>query len=106
MEIAKGKTLNKKISSVEEISQMNFTELYSHGFTNIAVDFPVEKKYTGFPINFVLTEEPDDPIIKVEGPANFFISKEGKIKFVIVNGFLIEIENPHTENINGEVIRR
>jgi hypothetical protein len=105
MEIAKGKTFQKRLSSVEELNNLNFPELYSQGCTNVIIDFTVEKKYTEFPINLIFSEEQNDPMIKVDEPANFYITKYGRVKYVIINGSLIEIDNPHPENINGEVIR-
>ncbi len=105
MEIAKGKTFDKKIFSAEELNDLNFIELYSQGYTNIIIDFPVEKEYTRFPINLILSNVLGSATIKVEAPANFCITKNGKVKYVVVNGFLIEVDNPDLERINGEVIR-
>ncbi len=44
-------------------------------------------------------------MIKVDGPANFYITSKGKVKYIIINGFFIENDSPHTEGVNGEVIR-
>lgn len=104
MEIVKGKTFKKKISSQAELNNLNFIELLSRGYTNVVTDYPVKEKFSGCPLNFVLSEEQESTVIKVDDPANFYISKNGKVMYVVINGFMVEIANPHLENINGEVI--
>lgn len=104
MEISKGKTFNKPVTSPSELHNLDFINLLRHGYTNIICNLPVQNGFTGLPVNFV-SDETQNSDIKVEDPANFYISKNGVIKYVVINGSLIEIENPHLENISGEVIR-
>ncbi len=103
MEISIGKTYENKAASMDGLSKLNFLDLFSRGITNVITDFPVEEKYCEFPINLVLKKQTRDKI-EIDGPANFCISENGKVKFVAVNGFLIEIETPHLAGVNGEVI--
>lgn len=105
MEISSGKTSNSVVSSVEDLSKTDFLSLYSGGFTNILVNFPTQEIFSDFPINIVLGSDKAEEKIKPEGPANFYISKNNKIKFVVVNGYFIDIQNPHLDNVNGEVFR-
>ncbi len=104
MEISTGKTYGKTAASEEEISGIDFPGLYSRGYTNVKAGFAFPGKYSEYPINIVLKDCEREGNIKVDGPANFTISREGKVKFVVINGFLIEIENPQMTGINGEVI--
>jgi len=105
MEISAGKTSKKTAGSEEELSRLNFPELYSQGYTSVKAGFEFAGEYSAYPINIILKDCPDEENIKVDGPANFIISREGKIKFVVINGFLIEIENPAKTVLNGEVVR-
>ncbi len=103
MEIHPGKTYSKKISSYKELSGLDFSSLYLQGITNIAVDFSPEREYSEFPVNIIKSTQ-ENKVVRIDGPANFYITRGGKVKYVIVNGFFIETENPHTEGVNGEVI--
>ena len=103
MEIHAGKTYDKVISSYEELSGLDFTRLYSEGITNVSVNFQPEEEYSKLPVNIIITDY-GDKRIKVDGPANFYITAKGKVKYVVVNGFFIETDSPHTEGVNGEVI--
>ena len=103
MEIHTGKTYDKVISSYEELSGLDFKRLYSEGITNVSVNFKPEEEYSKLPVNIIITDYADKRI-KVDGPANFYITFKGKVKYLVVNGFFIEIDSPHTEGVNGDVI--
>lgn len=104
MEISIGKTYEGKAVSMDELAKLDFPGLFAMGCTNIIPGFSVEKKYCDFPVNFLLKKQIPDKI-EIDGPANFCISANGKVKFVVVNGFFVEIETPHLAGVNGEVIR-
>lgn len=105
MEISVGKIFNGPVSSLDELSKLDFPGLYAGGFTGVSIDFPVEKPYSDFPLNIVLKADETEEKIAPDGAANFCISGDNKIKFVVINGYFVEIKNPHLENVNGEVIR-
>ncbi len=104
MEIHPGKTYSQKISSYEELSQLDFNDLHSRGITNVEVDFQPKQEYSEFPVNLLRTDYGNTRIMP-DHPANFYITHKGKVEYVIVNGFFIETDNSHTEGVNGEVIR-
>jgi hypothetical protein len=105
MQIEYGKTYEKKISSVQELSNLNFIDLFSGGYTNVLVDFAVTEDFTKYPVNIICSGYENVSRINVDGPANFYIKKNDVIEFVIVNGFLIDLNNPQLDNANGEVVR-
>jgi len=105
MEISVGRTYEKKVRSLNELSELDFIDLFKKGFTNVYADFPEAREYSGFPVNLILNGKQPPDKIEIDGPANFCISNDGKIKYVVVNGFFIEIDNPRLEKVNGEVIR-
>jgi hypothetical protein len=104
MEIFKGKTYDKRLKSPSELQNMDLIDLLRRGYTNIICDFQVKDGFTNLPINFVSNFGQNSSVIREEDPANFYISDKGTIKFVILNGSMIEITNPHLDNISGEVI--
>ncbi len=105
MEISVGKTFEQEITSLNELSDMDFNKLYSRGCTNVYAGFAVDKVYSAFPVNIRLKKESLRDKIRIENPANFIISKNGLVKFVVVNGYFIDINNPRKEAINGEILR-
>lgn len=105
MEISVGKTFEQEITSLSELSGLDFKELYSRGCTNVDAGFAVEKKYSEFPVNIRLKKETVKDKIRVEDPANFIISQKGSVKFVVINGYLVDIKGSSQKNINGEVFR-
>ncbi len=105
MEISPGRTYGKRIASYEELAKLNFSELFSGGYTNIIAGFQPDKEYSEFPVNLLLGQDKAMEKITMDGPANFYISRNGNVKYVIVNGFFIEVGTPLSEGINGEIIR-
>ena len=98
-----GKTKPEKFTSVEELDKINPAKLYSEGYTNIVLsndDFSGE--YSLLPFNIVLNPKISaDNKIKPEEAANFIIRKNGKVRFAVVNGFLIDLKNAESWNGNS-----
>jgi hypothetical protein len=110
MEIEKGKIRDSVYGSFSELEKLDFEELYSKGFTGIRFDNKSnennEPEYSGFPVNlFFNGKSADNDLIEIEGPADFVIKKEGKVKYVIVNGFLHNLENLKGEIKNGIIFK-
>jgi hypothetical protein len=100
-----GKTKQEPYHSVSDLEKINPVELYKAGFTNVYLsneNFSGEHSY--LPFNIILNENstPGNSI-KPDSPANFIIKKDGVVKLAIVNGFLIDIENPNSWNGNSIV---
>jgi hypothetical protein len=62
-------------------------------------------EYSIFPINIFMNTHEKTDLIKIEGPADFIIKKDGKIKYVIINGFLHNLENLKGEIRNGLIFK-
>jgi hypothetical protein len=95
--IEPGKTKPEPYYSLDDVRKINPIELYNKGYTNILFsngDFNGE--YSHLPFNIILNEK-DTPIglIKPDESANFIIRKNDIIKYAVVNGFLIDIQEMH-----------
>jgi len=106
--IEPGKTKSDVFNSITELEKLNPADLYSEGYTNIILsngDFTGE--YSHLPFNIVLdkNEQPEN-LIKPDDAANFILRKNGKVKYAVVNGFLIDIEKVDTWNGNSIVYRK
>jgi len=94
--IEPGKTYPTVINSLEELEALNSTELFNKGYTNIVLNFPgYDEEFSNFPFNIFL-KDPNllEEKIKVESVPNFIIRKDGNVKFMVVNGFLRDLEKP------------
>jgi hypothetical protein len=107
MELVPGKTYEKKFDSLSDINGTDFNQLYNQGFTAIRLKKSNENpEYSPFPINISVNEKSHvKEKIEIEGPADFIVTKEGKVKYVIINGFLHNIENSTEEIKNGLIIK-
>ena len=95
--IEPGKTKPEPYFSLDDVGKINPIELYNIGYTNILLsngDFNGE--YSHLPFNIILHEK-DTPngLIKPDEPANFIIRKKDIVKYAVINGFLIDIQEMH-----------
>lgn len=95
-EIEPGKTYPMSVNSLEELESINPSELYNYGYINVILDLPdYDEEFSKFPFNILLNHNIKFPEnIKVEGIPNFIIKKDNIVKYVVVNGFLIDLEKP------------
>ena len=97
-----GKTYQKTFKNINNIKLSEIEQFIKQGYTNIIVEKTNNKDYCPFPIN-IYSKRNENKInkIKIENPADFYISKNSEIKIVVVNGFIINLENEIGKNING-----
>jgi hypothetical protein len=108
MEVSPGKTFPDTFNSVSEIEKINPIELYEKGFTNVVMNSDEHSDKitpTHLPLNIFLNKAPKNNNIKLDTYANFIIKKDNKVKYVIINGFLIDPYNLDSQNKNGLIIR-
>lgn len=102
--IHQAKTYDKKIYKAEDLKKLDYFNLYSKGFTNILVSKLPEERFSPFPINLALTNK-IDTTINIGEPANFLLKKDGKIDYLILNGFLQKVDKNRKFEGNGLIIR-
>jgi hypothetical protein len=106
MEITVGKTYPLPFNSLQEIEKLNFTKLYKEGYTNVVSAEKVSKNFTKLPVNIFYKTAEDEPLnIKLMQKANFIIKKDGEIKYVVINGFILDPMKPEFKTGNALVIR-
>ena len=100
-----GKTYRERIFAVEELKDLNFTEMYRNGFTSIVVQNCESREYNQFPINIVKKDcGENEENIKIDSPANLIFRKNNVVKFVVVNGFLFNTEDSLGNIKNGIIL--
>jgi hypothetical protein len=106
--IEPGKTKPEVYNSLEDLEKINPVELYNKGYTNILLnngEFATE--YSNLPFNIILNEK-DKPknLIKPDDAANFIIRMNDEVKYVVVNGFLIDVEKVNDWSDNSIIYRK
>jgi len=106
MEIVVGKTYPKSFNSLEEIKKIDFTKLYNEGYINVVLNEKISSRFTKLPVNILYkTDESESSGIKPGGKANFIIKKGNEVKYVVINGFVLDPTNPVLKTGNGLIIK-
>lgn len=91
--------------NISNLKDSDLYNLYKNGYTNILTKEIVRERHTNRPINLIYDTEIDNTFLEIGDPANFLLLKEGKIKYVIVNGFLQKVSSETEFRGNGVVIK-
>jgi hypothetical protein len=100
-----GKTKTGSFHSLDELDNTNPIQLYNEGFTNVVLsNESIQGEYSKLPFNIISDGKvfPESEIKPEESP-NFILTKDNEIKFVVVNGFLIDIGKVESWNGNSIV---
>lgn len=103
MTVEYGKTFPKKFNSMEEIKEIDFFALYKKGYTNVFVKKAENLEFSEFPINIIKSGEEITDNTWLEKPANLVFRKNGTTKYVMVNGFLVNVNSQTGQIMNGLV---
>lgn len=99
-----GKTYPTAFESVNDITEEKAMELLRQGFLAVKVKQAEARKVHGLPILVLKTTEKFSGGWMTGSVPNFFLEKEGKLRFAIVNGYLIDLENPKKQEIRNRVL--
>ncbi|MEM9887413.1 MAG: M14 metallopeptidase family protein [Bacteroidota bacterium] len=87
-----GKTHPLTFETVSDATQTSFEEYYRQGYTNLKVlqSLPQEQ-LEQYPVQFLEKKEKADADIRLWSNPNFFLIKNGKKEYVVVNGKLYKL---------------
>ncbi len=104
MTVAPGEVLDEPVDSLKSLEDIDFNELHRRGFTYVKLStMPDDLQSVPFPIDILKNEEKDDPKFGENRAANFIIHENGDIRFVVINGFLIDLLSGKGDVLNGVV---
>lgn len=103
-QIQRANTFTDKIFKLDELNNLSLFDIYSKGCTNIITDQLPEGKFFDSPINITYSDK-IDTTINIDEPANFVLKKDGKIEYVVINGFIQKVEKNRKFEGNGIIIR-
>jgi hypothetical protein len=102
--VERAKVYDRKTYSYKDLEKLDYFDLYSKGYSTLLVKKLPEERYSKFPINIALKNK-IDTTINIGEMANFVIKKDGKIEFIVINGFLHKVDRNRKLESNGLVIR-
>lgn len=92
-------------AALEDITIEKGSELTRQGYLYVKVEKEWNKPYVKLPLNLVPEGFVPDTIPVFEGRANLLLkSRDGELKYVVINGFLWKLDEPLPDNINGLVL--
>ena len=107
-----GETYPKILSDFEEFNKLDFKKLLQQGYTTVSVDsLPEEIRFTHYPINLIDSRKiaipknntiPKPPISFSKNPT-FLLTKNNKVVYAIVNGFVYDLTHDENGVTNGIV---
>ena len=106
MTVEPGKTFPDKFNSIKELEEINPETLYKKGYTNILLKKPNKKiDKIRRPFNIVLNNSGiDENQILLENLANLVFKKNGKIEYIMINGFLHSLKYSSGEINEGLIV--
>lgn len=105
-EIHDAKTYNEKSFTVDELKKIDISEFYKKGFLNFILKKTINKEWIDIPINLISNNKKEIKTkIQPGAKPNFVLKKNGKIDYVIVNGFLERVDGNSDFQGNGLVIK-
>jgi hypothetical protein len=102
--IEPAKIFTKRILKNNDLKKIDLYNLYKDGYATLLIKEKPDKKYFPQPINLSLNSKTvEDSTIKIGESADFILKKSGKIKYIIVNGFIQKVEKNRKFEGNGLV---
>lgn len=103
--IEPAKIYKKKAIKNNDLKKIDLYSFYKDGYSTVLIKDKSDKKYFDQSINLLLNNKIDaDTTINIGETANFIFKKAGKIKYIIVNGFIQKVEKERQFKGNGLVI--
>jgi hypothetical protein len=98
-----GKVYAIPFESVKDISEEKAIELLRQGFMAVKVKTGESRQVHPLPILVLKTTEKYSSGWTTGAATNFFLAKDGKPRYAIVNGYLIDLENPKKQEIRNRL---
>ena len=107
MKVEFGKVYPEKITSDEELAEMDVQELLKKGYAYIPVETSMlSKSFSEFPINLVQEGFiPNTENLRPGMAANIFLYKDGEVEYAVINGFLSDLKDPKMEIKNSLIFK-
>lgn len=99
--LIKGKVYTESFQDIAELKKQDMKELLKSGFAYVRLKELPEQKFSNLPINIVAEDFEISDALGV----NFFLHKEGELKYAVINGNLIDLSETEFEINNALILR-
>src|SRR5690606_19856668 len=102
-----GKVHPKIFNSIKEVENLDQRAILAEGYSYVMVrNLPKKKNYIDLPVNIVSENFKSPSKMQVGVNPNFFLFKNGKVRFAMVNGFLVDLEKFDPKAVKNALILR
>jgi len=98
-----GKFYEKPVKTISEITPQFAQDLIKKGYYGVRIKEMPKNKLYHLPILILRDGREPGGGMQIGMPANFFLSKNGKLQYAVINGSLIDLSKPITETYNQYV---
>lgn len=106
-----GKVYPKKFSSLQEIKKLNLRDLYKEGYTSVVLEKEkINEDFTTLGINILLNTDKrykkvGSPLAAMGKNPDIVIRQHGKVRYVVINGFVQDVEKESNTILNSLIYR-
>lgn len=104
MEYVEGKVYPTPFESIYEISEQKALELLRQGFMAVRVKNGTARELHNLPIQVLKSTEILSGGWTTSSAPNFFLGKEGKLTYAVINGYLIDLNNPKPQLFKNRIL--
>jgi hypothetical protein len=101
-----GKVYPQKLNSIEEVKKLNLRDLYKEGYTSIRLEnAKITDDFTTLGINIIAKTNRIDKEVGMGKNPDLVIRQNGKVRYVLINGFVQDLENKENTIKNALIYR-
>jgi hypothetical protein len=104
MEVVEGKVYETSFNTMAEISEQRALELLREGYLAVSVKEAADRELHGLPILVMKNTNEVSSGIRTGGNPNFYLAKDGTLRYAIINGYLIDLQNPASKEFRQRVM--
>jgi len=94
------------LNNLKDLEKLDFASVLSGGYSYVQVkNIPKNEKYTNFPVQIVSSDFKIPIRLSVGSNPTFFLEKDGKVEFAVINGFIKDLEDIDNSIKNGLILR-
>ena len=104
--IKQGAIYPKIFDNLKDLEKLDFPSILSAGFSYVRVkNIPKNENYTNYPIQVVNEDFMIPGRLGVGSNPTFFLEKDGKMEFAVINGFFLDLGDFDNSIKNGLILR-
>ena len=94
------------LNNLKDLEKLDFSSVLSAGYSYVRVkNIPKNENHTNYPVQVVGTDFKIPGRLSVGSNPTFFLEKNGKVEFAVINGFFMDLEDIDHSIKNGLIFR-